>query len=1149
VIYIKTEDKTKQNPYTVQVLGQLYDNNGKPIPNRYAHLGILGNEELESDLGLELVKNASKAWNEQGEELFTRMKYNQAEDVISLPDGMDDKLILMRGKTTNISPLSYTYDRNNVTHKGKGMFDKIIDLVNHKYFGRKDVKATYGVKIFSQKELAKPENADLKKKKFMYGVPYLIVNALKKNEQYQEPQFIRLNPVNLSKNHNIIVTLKKFTDAIDAVEKITGLRGRLGTDHFNEMIEMFKANYGLNGDKVEYQGDNLKYPDYKDKASLGYVPDLTRTEFNAINKLLEPVIIGIYGKGLKRVRVKDEGEMIDRYKLNKENMTDADNNARYQFKQEEGKEYGHVIKFNASDTKDPGKYEYEDGLKKGAGEAQKMINILAKANESVAGHRIRVKTLKNRTHTGEMKRGEYVLTGKSLLNSSESHEGYYSQLRQLMKDNDIVGTQKIKLSDGREFSIEVSPFIDQHSVKDAEDVLKAEGVASQEDIDALRHDHITQPITSDILHSITDKENFDKGSHKELRTPLIMEQINAWGDWETKPGRTQEEIDTDRAKLETLLQSNIKDIEPTSVGVQTEHKTGRFDDQAKRDEAKPKTKATVVSKQASGFGKKKEEGEKPVRPRHNRNLKLLEDNGPVYLGRKVSRRSAEKLIKRSIPELKGISKGEFDKIVQFIDKEFVNGIAKERGIDKAWGAYKDGIIYLTQNADGTVWDNIARHEVFHKVFNEYLTPKEQSRVQEMAKKEFGDYNHYVDIEELLADKYHNWKRGTLEKVSDFFKALFMRFQRLFNYSNANIQNIDDLFVRTQYGLMDYRRSNGDNVTRFMKEISRKFGSVDSYLNAADYLIREFRDARLKGINGIYGTHREIADYILERTKEERDYELGEYNKLKYLSDPDSVDLANEHRQYVDKYNNIIDSYKDLVKDIFPGIRNFEGGIYRSSLAEDIKSDLRQEKDHPTGKTFIENDRHNTELDVSDEVKEFLSYIEDRNGELLSWRYAYVKMLNMFNGLSFEQGNIMDQIRESFKTKDLSENEKTLLNHIGGLWENLESDINERGTKIDPRYKYIDNNTFIFGDESVDMIKSIEDEKIRNGDVKVLTRKNGETSAEFADRILRETKNTTRDIDKSIAIKKEELDKIDFKDEDITKAKEKCIKFPKGGPQL
>jgi hypothetical protein len=421
----------------------------------------------------------------------------------------------------------------------------------------------------------------------------------------------------------------------------------------------------------------------------------------------------------------------------------------------------------------------------------------------------------------------------------------------------------------------------------------------------------------------------------------------------------------------------------------------------------------------------------------------------------------------------------------------------------------------------------------------------------MARKEFPDYNRYVDIEELLADKYQNWNRGIIQKVGDYFKTLFMRFKRLIGYSDANIRNMDDLFTRSKYGLMDYKRANGDNRTRLMKEIGRKYGSVDAYLKASDFLIREFRDLRRDGINGIHSTHSEIKDEILRRIRSERDGELGEYNRLKFNKDPESSELADEHRKYIDMYNNILGEndkgnpvgYYELVKDIFPGIKDFKGGVFQSTLTDDLKADILADRDHPTGQKFIENDRHNTELDVSDEVKEFLSYIDDANGNLMSWRYAYVKMLSMFDGLALEQGNVLEQIRESFRSKELSGNEKALLDHVSNLWETLESDLTSKNTEVDKRYKYLDRDTFIMGDDPVDKIKSVNDARIRNEEVKVIKRKSGESSVDFADRIIEESKKP-RDI-KSFSIEKGELDKMDFKDEDISKAKNRCLNKPGG----
>jgi len=1075
VIYVKASDPTGTDVkgYTIHVLGQLYNIENQPIQGRYAHLGIVSNEELNSPFGVELEGKAQQARDNDGPLYNTVTTKDGISTIKNIPG-----TILNVGKAVKVVPLTYKYNKSGPTKSGPGLFSYIFDLINHKYFKRDNTTPEYSVHIFSQKELARDEYRELHDKNLKAGVPYLLMTSKRKDDRYRKTQFIRLNPVNLSKHDPNIIKLSRLYEAIDKIEQIVGDRSKLGDSSFNEMVEAFAVNYYLKDGKVEFKEYALTWQEYKRKANEGYVLDVTNKEFKEIQKLITPVIVGLYGKGQRRERIGSEQEMIEKYKLTlneKENIFESDDSV-YEFKPStrSNRKYGHVIRYDKKNPKDKGEYIYEDALVSGTGEAQIALNIIAKANESVNGIPIRVTSLTKYHTTGVSSKGKSVITGKSILSSVENNTGYYAHLRKVLQDAGEKLIEQVWNKDDTLTTKTNSWYVTQDNVEEAEKKILELGLLKQEDLEQSKKDHYNKPVTSDLLSAIV---NIKGDRHPSLRTSLIMEQVNKWGNFTPA---VDNNVDENKAKLEEVLQTNLEDIITTSVSVENNLNTTISNTVPKEDKTVPK------------------DIDPDLPNKLKRKPKALADTGPVYLGKKVSEKKAFSIVRKTIP---GIT----DKEIKFVEKSVVNEMANEIGIDKAWGIYKNGILYLSRNEDGTVYENIARHEVFHKIYNEYLTADEQNHINELAKKKFKDYNDYSDIEELLAVKYHSWKRGKLQNISDFFKALFVKFSRLIGLQVDSIDSIEEFFFKTKYGLVNFRKNNGENVTRLMKEIRTKFGSIDNYLVSAEWILKKFKRNRMEGISGIGATHEEIRENVRNLARELAISKLGDWNRTKSEEDK---------RQY-EFYSAINKNFNDLVKDTFPGFNNYKGGIYQSKLDTDLKEEIKKDKTTVNNnKHIIENDRTNTELDITNEVKELLSYVQDENGDLLSWRYVYVKMIDMFEGLSFDQGNAVEQIRESFRAKDLTKNEEAILDFVTDLYNSFNGDLTSKGNKYNNRFKYLKNDLFVYSKEkdgSVSMLKHENDKDVRDGRVGVIRKKAKESSLEFARRIIEETDISVREL--------------------------------------
>ncbi len=1097
VIYVKTEDNTGEHKFTVHILGQLFDNSNQPLKGRYAHLGLVSEEELASDFGNKLMTNYETSFDDKGEELFNVVTIDGTSNIanIKYEEGeVYDKTILSTGKISLVRPLTYKYS-NKVTYKGEGFLDKVIDLFNHRYLDRAKESASYSIVIYTNNN--KPADR-------FAGIPYLIIEPVSKKGLKKERQYISLNPRNISKNNNHIQKGKAFTENILALEKLTN--GKLGTSQFNEMISMFSRNYHIEGDDIVFAGKNLTYDDYNNMAKRGFVTTLNKTQFNNISETIEPIIKGIYGKDKIKVKIKNEEEMRTRYKLDKDNKND---DAIYEFilatrKDKEGnkidKGYGYAYKFSLANKEDKGTYEYEDGLRTGSGEAQTSLNIIAKANHYVNGKSIRVKTKKRRTAEGKLKdTAVYITTAKSLLSSDQYEAGYYRMIRELYKENNIIINYDIVFKDGSTRKLQ-DRYITDDNIEYAENYLIDEGIKSKEELDELKKIFITEPITSETLSDIF---LFEGDEHSELRTPLEKDGkygINTLG----------EDIEANKEVLEQLLQTNIEDILQTEIHVAVDENTEINITPAKKpkqddDEYKVVKKSREVAERIfKGIGKK-----------------LL--TGEPVLGKKVSEGEIRKMIRKTIPGIK-------DDEVIFMEKRMIDRLAEE----EAWGLYENGVIYLTKNEDGTTYENIARHEVFHKIYNEYLTPKERKEIDAMAKKEFKDYDKFSSIEELLAVKYHEWRRGNLEKISDYFRNLFKRIMAFLNIYENNIDSINDLFYKIDNGFIDYRYSKGDNTRRLMRDIRKKYKTVKNYIQSMDFILDMLNNYRVNGIDGIPATRGEIKDRILRDLLEDIDDLRTEYWAKENSSDMKS---NAEERYYIHRLLMITKNIDEIFNDLFPGFNNFSNGSYFFTLEEEeLESILEEEEDEETetvnlNKHIIESSKLNSEVDISDDIREFISYIKpDEEMRIrykldkvksVSWRYAYIKLLGMLEGINIEDDNFLDQVYEKFKVGetdqkvskyDISMNEEAVFKSLQTL-KNILDDNLYKGTRLPVTVRFLTTDKFLYSDTSVADIKHLHDPDIISGKAKVIERGKDESSKDFFNRLVR-----TSSIDKNKLIR-------------------------------
>lgn len=209
---------------------------------------------------------------------------------------------------------------------------------------------------------------------------------------------------------------------------------------------------------------------------------------------------------------------------------------------------------------------------------------------------------------------------------------------------------------------------------------------------------------------------------------------------------------------------------------------------------------------------------------------------------------ANEYAQRFVPKsLKTIIKNIFVKRVNSDTLRFIdfNRLQNSKG-QAAYGLYKEGVIHLMQSKEGFVSKHVLRHEIFHKLFWEYLTTEERLRVLDLAREVYGNLD-VAALEEKLAEDFAKYERkgGILNALRNFFNHLL----RLLGFSYRNFKTLEDLFFLMDTGALN-KRSEPRSVERAMLFIPTEFSSLEAFEEARAIFIETF-DKLLKSTNPVY----------------------------------------------------------------------------------------------------------------------------------------------------------------------------------------------------------------------------------------------------------------------------------------------------------
>lgn len=1064
--------------------------------------------------------------------------------------------------------LTYVFGNES---KQNNVAQHIKDIFKTKFFSSKTTEQAKADKILFRIF----RNNELQSHKFggftpEAGIPYAIVGSEPNSRDWSRAQFVRLTANPLSQDSEHYTTLKSYRDLAKELELKTGITP--GTYDYNRTIRALKNSLKIVHEDTA-TGTEPRVRMREDYNRKEFIEDLKRitdraTEFidpteHLTEQQFEQILPKMQGLASMIYGIQETKAELTAAELEKAHGTDYEHlplktkQVRTTWSLKDGdvaatpveEPLGRArLKGTGPGTGKKDVYIPDWELNSKKGSAQQAFNQLAKANEYVGN--VRIRTDEYKTGKDKIARST-TATGKSLITEKGGDAKVYSSRKTLAKILGESQVQEGKLDDLDLGKKEVRTNLENDIRKlagqenmDARDLgtkLLSESsldderkIQLQNELNDALNKKETPPVTMSTLDLMVGDENYNGGQHltqeaynvtnpksgrtKEtqtyLRTPLDIDQFNELG---KSPVTNSEE-------LSKMVGTKFQDILPTQVAVSDSN------DIVSKAKEPAITEAPIVSA-APGSGRELQDRIDSIATRlvnmnpGREKLELIKEQRRLIderdsttrlfdesvrredKGEKITIQQATAEIKRMLPNIP-------DNEINFLNKSLM--IELQRPGESLLGLFQKGKLFFRED-DGSVYSNIVRHEIFHKVFNDYLTDRDRGVIA----KEFDPEGKMspIDMEEALADRFMTWQREP-ETVTGKIKRIFQKILNWIGFSRSNGGIIDKLFNDIQDGR--FRTPDPDPLnSRMAFSDVRKWGTIQDYKDASRFLQQriyryfiddhidntpltqgELFDALRKDLQRSFNEEDTSANSLVEGV----DYLTGEYNAASSDTERQTIQSdidvynneliqSNQKLKMLHTFVNDTSALKDMWKDLYPNFNFKKNGVI--SMTEDNPSKDDPESldkdesdsdkiDHSLRSDFILNsDEKNQETKISQNVKNFLSFIYRpattgkiaRGESRVNPRGVYLLSLRNLSGMQTGGSDFLEQLHQRAKDNGINLSSKSdsalVVNHLINLYRNASGDAFEFNNGRDQngnakRYRvelprsarFLDENTFV-----------------------------------------------------------------------------------------
>jgi hypothetical protein len=479
---------------------------------------------------------------------------------------------------------------------------------------------------------------------------------------------------------------------------------------------------------------------------------------------------------------------------------------------------------------------------------------------------------------------------------------------------------------------------------------------------------------------------------------------------------------------------------------------------------------------------------------------LTKDNG-IPNSNPLSRKEVVKLVQSLVPDIT-------EEELMVMANEIVTNDGKK--LSNNLGAVYQGVIYLLESKDATVDEQVVRHEVFHKIFGQYVPLTTRMKITEAARntKAFAEWMNSrgitnatdSQVNEFLAEAFQKYRLGKssknniFTKLFNFLERIFIGIKKLYSRDAALIDELFLDMVSQKYVTKDI--PNPETPSAFLKQVEDYFPedsvreSLASYMMAVN-IIKSFID-KYRGNKGKITFNETLGVYegfktdqvesikqVAAAIRKELQVELSKIG----IVGNEFVALFNLNRKELrPEINRIRKSSEraaillhlknpETVKQIVIELEGNSAESYLKALVDELKisaEDTLGDGDNLTNEVkagglydeIVSNLNVNNALTLTSKVKQALTLIKV-DGKYLTFRFAYAKLLDLFINKIDVRGNVLEQILKESETAD----PKTLgvLNFLKEIYEvSHEKKVVVGKARIDiPNGFEYSNNTFSY----------------------------------------------------------------------------------------
>lgn len=1029
---------TRKNPDAIQVgakvyyvllsspevvKGQVYSHQiallaeNPTVPGKFEKIGVLSAEETKEMFGEINLKRAATL-NPDG-----TLSINPEEE-LKRTDG--SSVVLNSGTVTYTRPLTYNYDKKisrkfnktNILKKILAAFgfpkgakisssNIVIPLKQPKKQGDE-----FGIRNFIAKGLSREKDGQILGMR--PGIPYLVF-TIQTSRDNTITQYIKLIPRHINKNEDseLLQPIEDFIDAHDKIEAATGIS--MGKPLFKKVVDLFKNDYEVRNGEIKLKTNRLTSLESLKKIDKRF----TQEQYDAIAQNITPIILGYYGISKEKINF-TKSEFVawaldkrnDGYTVTQINDADEDGRTSFLFHKEDGDKDLNLYVFTLekdSETKPSAvrkrllnkdgkavnemhnnkpinRFLRQDILLGGKGSAQKSLHKIAKANKKIGEKIIRVTRRNNKGDKEIMAKSLFAefISGGDVTYFNLLKDGlrqHFDHVERIDTIDQLDSIEERLLGKTIKYEGENGQIIEIPFTEDLRDQFRATM-------------EIVEPITIDVLKDIVKFDN--NGNNKSLRYPITATDVNG-----KKPNLSD-------------FRENLDSVDYTRIQIKLDRKEEK---KAEKPEDKPTPDVPTVDDIDDLAGD-------ILRFFRSKDKKRSGETNLTY-------QESLKLARKYIPNIT-------EEELQFIQRTLMDGDFR------IFGKYANGIIKLYNGKDvDSVSEFILRHEIMHKIIWEHLTQKERQRLLQAVRDEFSmPKEKYTDeqVEELIADKFAEYRRTNIEPKSRVIVKFFRWLSRMFGFTHNNLKSLDSYFKAVEEGFYNIPVDSPRVITRNMRDIVQRYGSVKNFRAAKAVLItgiHRIRTERLNHLDKFKGTN----EYAYTRTEiEEGSYNTPAILRLyinQKISDIEHVlnsvkgnkkEFTPKEEETIAKYSTLLkifelarDNYKDLLAEIYPSHT-----IRINHLEKDIDNELEQDANEETGSANMSDQiRDSEEIDIArtitNEVKDFMSTIKwtDDKDNPKPWvnpKFAFIKILQLMNGLQPYSDKFRTQLNKRFNSE-------------------------------------------------------------------------------------------------------------------------------------